>query len=71
MAVNGSLSSSDNGHFTAKAKAKIEAAQAKAARDFRSDVVTVPTESMMDVRIFDRPWFQAFTNKIGHTQCIS
>ncbi|KAH8173342.1 beta-eliminating lyase domain-containing protein [Sarocladium implicatum] len=38
-------------NFTSKATAKIQAAQAKAARDFRSDVVTVPTEAMMDAII--------------------
>ncbi|KAM0334542.1 hypothetical protein ACHAQA_001572 [Verticillium albo-atrum] len=35
-------------HFTPTAKAKVNAAQAKASRDFRSDVVTVPTEAMLD-----------------------
>lgn len=35
--------------FTPKVKAKLAANAEKASRDFRSDVVTVPTEDMMNV----------------------
>lgn len=35
--------------FTPKVKAKLAAHAEKASRDFRSDVVTVPTEDMMNV----------------------
>lgn len=37
--------------FTPKMASKMEAAETKASRDFRSDVVTVPTISMMQVRL--------------------
>lgn len=36
--------------FTPKIQAKLNAQKEKAARDFRSDVVTVPVEEMMHVR---------------------
>lgn len=59
---------SNSSHFTAKAKAKVEAAQAKASRDFRSDVVTVPTEGMLDVSLAV-PWFdQTLTNNSGYPE---
>lgn len=35
--------------FTPKMASKMQAAEAKASRDFRSDVMTVPTISMMQV----------------------
>lgn len=35
--------------FGAKLKRKLAQTQEKASRDFRSDVVTVPTEDMMSV----------------------
>jgi threonine aldolase len=37
--------------FTPKIAAKLKAASDKASRDFRSDVVTVPTEGMMEVKL--------------------
>ncbi|VUC27485.1 unnamed protein product [Clonostachys rosea] len=37
--------------FSPKIAAKLKAASDKASRDFRSDVVTVPTEGMMEVKL--------------------
>lgn len=39
-------------HISYKSTAKLAAARRKAEADFRSDVVTVPTEAMIQVSIF-------------------
>jgi hypothetical protein len=63
MTANGYHADAGHGHLTAKAKAKIEASQANAARDFRSDVVTVPTESMMEVSSLRRSFLAVHADR--------
>ncbi|CAI6081549.1 unnamed protein product [Clonostachys chloroleuca] len=46
-----SLLEQNDSIFTPKIAAKLKAASDKASRDFRSDVVTVPTEGMMEVKL--------------------
>jgi threonine aldolase len=49
IAIMGSIAQNLEPIFTPQMSAKVKAAQDKASRDFRSDVVTVPTEQMMQV----------------------
>jgi threonine aldolase len=51
---------------------KLKIALEKAGRDFRSDVVTVPTERMMQVRLDLMNHFQKLkltTQSTGHHRC--
>ena len=60
IAKMGSIAKDPEAILPPKVKATIAANQDKASRDFRSDVVTVPTEGMMEVRITNlRQWFRA------------
>ena len=49
--------------------AKLRRAENKAGRDFRSDVVTVPTESMMQVMITPFPQQVIYTDQSGPGNC--
>ena len=44
------MAGSEESLISPRMGAKLKAATEKASRDFRSDVMTVPTESMMEVR---------------------